>query len=176
MKMQTCYHFNFSRFLHRLKTNCNARSYGLQKTHFPTPSRFGRANDIVTIEFVSPIFPRIFSTLNCRYLTAGMFECHDKTRFDVTALSPAPMTIRIYGQRLKLSFERFVDAKTQSDETACAADKRIGNRYFGRLKRLYPRRANYVFAHRPAPIQINYLGYPGRWVQSILIISLLMKL
>ena len=45
-----------------------------------------------------------------------MFECHDKSRFDVTAISLGPDDNSEMRQRLKASFEHFIDAKTFSDE------------------------------------------------------------
>ena len=47
---------------------------------------------------------------------AGMFECHDKSRFEVTAISIGRDDNSEMRQRLKASFERFVDANTLSDE------------------------------------------------------------
>ena len=50
------------------------------------------------------------------FLIAGMFECHDKSRFDVTAISIGPDDNSEIRQRLKASFEHFIDAKTYSDD------------------------------------------------------------
>jgi len=50
------------------------------------------------------------------YLTAGMFEGHDKSRFDVTALSIGADDNSEMRQRLKASFEHFIDAKTYADD------------------------------------------------------------
>ena len=50
------------------------------------------------------------------HLMAGLFECHDKSRFDVTAISLGPDDNSEMRQRLKASFERFIDAKTYSDD------------------------------------------------------------
>ena len=33
-----------------------------------------------------------------------------------------------------------------------------------------------IFSHRVAPIQVNYLGFPGLWVQNIMILLLVIKL
>ena len=50
------------------------------------------------------------------YLTAGMFEYHNKSRFDVTAISLGPNDNSEILQRLKASFERFIDANTYGDD------------------------------------------------------------
>jgi predicted O-linked N-acetylglucosamine transferase (SPINDLY family) len=49
-------------------------------------------------------------------LMAGMFECHDKSRFDVTAISFGVDDNSEMRRRVKASFERFVDARTYSDD------------------------------------------------------------
>ena len=49
------------------------------------------------------------------YLMAGMFECHDKSRFEITAISIGPDDSSEMRQRLKASFEHFIDAKALSD-------------------------------------------------------------
>src|ERR1017187_6163199 len=53
MEMQIHYHFHFSPFLHRLKTSSNAPSCGPRINVLLLTSRSGRANAIITVEFVS---------------------------------------------------------------------------------------------------------------------------
>ena len=50
------------------------------------------------------------------YLAAGMFECHDKSRFEVTAIAIGADDASDMRQRLKGSFEHFIDAGTLSDD------------------------------------------------------------
>jgi protein O-GlcNAc transferase len=95
------------------------------------------------------------------FLTAGMFECHDKSRFEVTAISYGADDKSEMRQRIKSSFERFVDVRTYSDE-------RIGNlvRAFEidiavDLMGFTTESRTGIFARRPAPIQVNYLGFAG---------------
>jgi protein O-GlcNAc transferase len=94
-------------------------------------------------------------------LLAGVFERHDRKQFETTAISLEAHVPSGMLTRLKGAFDRFVDAGNQSD------------RDVGRLIRDleidiavdlmgYTRKARpSVFAFRPSPIQINYLGYPG---------------
>ena len=67
---------------------------------------------------------------------AGMFECHDKSRFDVTAISIGPDDNSEIRQRLKASFEHFIDAKTYSDDQI-AKLQRVRDRYLSRFDGFY---------------------------------------
>ena len=94
-------------------------------------------------------------------LAVGLFECHDRSRFDVTAISfgaatPGPMRARVTS-----AFETFIDVRRMDDhEVADRIRKReidiaVDLDGFTRDCRTG------ILAHRPAPIQVNYLGYPG---------------
>ena len=95
------------------------------------------------------------------YLTAGMFEHHNKSRFDVTAISLGPNDNSEMLQRLNASFERFIDAKTYSNDqianlvTSSEVDILVDLMGFTLDSRTG------IFARRVAPIQVNYLGYLG---------------
>jgi protein O-GlcNAc transferase len=95
------------------------------------------------------------------YLTAGMFEHHDRSRFEVTAVSFGPEQERGIRQRLQGAFEHFIDVRTRSDEEIAALLREreidIAVDLVGFLESA---RTN-VFASRPAPIQVNYIGFPG---------------
>lgn len=94
------------------------------------------------------------------YLTAGMFEHHDRSRFEVTAVSFGPEQEGIR-QRLQGAFEHFIDVRTDSDEEIAALLREreidIAIDLVGFLENA---RTN-VFASRAAPIQVNYIGFPG---------------
>src|SRR5262245_25186068 len=94
-------------------------------------------------------------------LVVGMFECHDRSRFDVTCISISHDDQSALRERLKGAFEHFVDGSALSDDELAA---RIRNAEIDILVDMngfthYSRTA--VFARRPAPVQVNYLGYPG---------------
>ena len=95
------------------------------------------------------------------YLTAGLFEYHDRSRFEVTAISFESGTDTEFCRRIAGAFERFVDASTQNDSEIADLIRKleidivIDLNGFTRNARLG------LFAQRPAPIQVNYLGYAG---------------
>lgn len=95
------------------------------------------------------------------HLMAGIFERHDKSRFETIAISlGVDDNSRLRGRMLK-AFDHFIDAR------------QMGSRQIAQLMRdmevdVAIDLAGYtsdsrtdVFAHRPAPAQANYLGYPG---------------
>jgi protein O-GlcNAc transferase len=94
-------------------------------------------------------------------LMAGVFEQHDKSRFETIAISLGGSPQDRMSERLKAAFDRFVDAREQSDHEIAAllrdleVDIAVDLNGFtgdGRLS---------IFAERPAPVQVNYLGYAG---------------
>src|SRR4029077_10738081 len=54
------------------------------------------------------------------YLMAGMFELHDKSRFEVTAISIGPVDRSEMRERLKASFDHFIDASMFGDDEIAA--------------------------------------------------------
>jgi predicted O-linked N-acetylglucosamine transferase (SPINDLY family) len=92
---------------------------------------------------------------------AGIFECHDKSRFDVTAISFGPDDNSEIRQRLKTSFERFIDVKTFSDDQIANLVRSSEVDILVDLMGFTTDSRTGVFARRSAPIQVNYLGYPG---------------
>lgn len=94
-------------------------------------------------------------------LIAGLFEAHDRSAFEVYAFSSGPDTGDAMRQRLKQGFEHFIDVRADSDEElvarARALELDIAVDLSGWTIGCRPR----VFAARVAPVQINYLGYPG---------------
>src|SRR5438046_2264281 len=50
------------------------------------------------------------------WLMAGLFERHDRSRFETTALSFGPAVDSDMRQRLQRAFDRFVDVRAQTDQ------------------------------------------------------------
>jgi protein O-GlcNAc transferase len=95
------------------------------------------------------------------YLTAGLYECHDKTRFEIIAFDNGVNDKSPIRKRLESAFDKFIDISKLSDFAAASrvASEEIDilvnlNGYFGE-------RRMGVFAHRPASIQVNFLGFPA---------------
>jgi predicted O-linked N-acetylglucosamine transferase (SPINDLY family) len=95
------------------------------------------------------------------HLMAELFEIHDRSRFEVIAFSfgwPAPGSLRA---RLQRGFDRFLDVRESSDREIAALARELEIDVAVDLKGHTRGRRTGVFALRPAPIQVNYLGFPG---------------
>lgn len=94
-------------------------------------------------------------------LTAEMFERHDRTRFEVTAISFGPDDGSAMRTRLTKAFDHFHDARNQSDREVAALLRRqeidIAVDLGGSTNGARP----WVLAHRPCPVQAKYMGHPG---------------
>ena len=154
-------HFHFLPFLHPPTTNSNAPSCGSQKNILHLKSPFGKVSAINTTEFVLLMSRPTFVNMQYPRLIAGMFECHDKSRFDVTAISLGPDDNSEMRQRLKASFERFIDVKTYSDDQIANLVRSSEVDILVDLMGFTADSRTGIFARRPAPIQVNYLGYLG---------------
>lgn len=95
------------------------------------------------------------------HLIAGLFEHHDKARFEISGYALGPPSDDAKRQRIRAAFPVFHDVARLSDlEVArmiAAAETDIVVDLTGLTTHCRPG----IFAHRPAPLQINYLGHPG---------------
>ena len=94
-------------------------------------------------------------------LIAGLFEAHDRSQFEVYAFSSGPDTKDAMRQRLEAGFEHFLDVRAESDAQLVARARELEIDIAIDLSGLTTGCRPSVFAARAAPIQINYLGYPG---------------
>ncbi len=123
------------------------------------PLRHGKRyhHDRIRIAYISTDFR---DTLSVNAI-AGGFECHDRTRFETTAISLGASDGSDTRRRIEAAFEHFIDAQKMSDaevaQLLSAAEIDIAidlNGYAG------DRRTG-ILARRSAPVQVNYLGFAG---------------
>ena len=95
------------------------------------------------------------------YLAAEMFELHDRSRFEVIAYSYGPDDGSAIRERLRRGFDRFVDVRLLSHADAATAIHGDGVEILVDLKGYTVHARPEIMALRPAPVQVNYLGYPG---------------
>ncbi len=94
-------------------------------------------------------------------LTAGLFEHHDKTRFETTAISFGPDDGSAVRQRIESAFEHFTDAQHLSDLEIAELIRRNEIDIAVDLMGFTTDSRINVLMRRPAPIQVGYLGYAG---------------
>jgi predicted O-linked N-acetylglucosamine transferase (SPINDLY family) len=122
----------------------------------PQPRRMP-SNGILRIGYLSADFRQHATGV----LVAGLFENHDRQRFRVFGYSTGADDGSAMRARLVAGFDRFVDARDWSARelaTQIAAD---GIDLLIDLKGHTHGAPTHAVALRPAPIQVNYLGYPG---------------
>lgn len=94
-------------------------------------------------------------------LTAGLFEHHDRGQFRVIAYSNSRDDGSNIRRRLEQAFDEFVDIRAMSPAKAAERIRADGVDILVDLKGHTLEAATAVMALRPAPVQVNYLGYPG---------------
>jgi protein O-GlcNAc transferase len=95
------------------------------------------------------------------YLTAELFEQHDRSRFEIAAFSfggskAGPMRLRI-----ERAVERFIDVTNLSDAGIASLSRQLEIDIAVDLKGFTQDSRPGIFAMRSAPVQVNYLGYAG---------------
>ena len=94
------------------------------------------------------------------YLMAKLFAEHDRDRFEITAFSFGPDVQDDMRKRVGESVDHFHDVRAMTDDAvARLARDRIDIAVD--LKGYTQHARPGIFAHRAAPVQISWLGYPG---------------
>ena len=94
-------------------------------------------------------------------LMSGAFENHDKAGFRLVGFDNGWDDGSAYRRRINQCFDEMVDIRRVGDQGVAQLVRKMNvdilvnlNGYFGE-----PRLG--VFAYRPSPLQVNYLGFPG---------------
>ncbi len=95
------------------------------------------------------------------FLTAGVFEQHDKSRFETVAISYGPDDGSAMRDRLRVAFDQFIDVRGKSDSEIAGLLRQMEIDIAVDLKGYTQNSRPGILAHRPAPVQVHYLGYPG---------------
>ena len=95
------------------------------------------------------------------YLMAELFELHDRSRFELFAISFGPDDNSPMRQRLVKAFDHFIDVRQMSDLEVAQQIRHLEIDIAVDLKGYTKDCRPQILAYRPAPIQVNYLGYPG---------------
>ena len=95
------------------------------------------------------------------HLMAGIFERHDKNRFETVAISLGIDDGSRLRERMVRSFDRFIDARAMTAPQIAALMRELEIDVAVDLAGYTADSRSDIFTHRPAPVQVNYLGYPG---------------
>ena len=95
------------------------------------------------------------------YLMAGVFEHHDRERFELTGIALRNDDGSPTARRVRTALGHVIDVQARSDGEIAALMREMeidiavdlmGHTFNSRTG---------IFSRRPAPVQVNYLGFPG---------------
>ena len=95
------------------------------------------------------------------HLMAELFECHDKSSFELIAFSFGPDQQDAWRKRVLLSFDEFIDVSLMSNDDVALLSREMEIDIAIDLKGYTQDCRPGIFAKTAAPIQVSYLGYPG---------------
>jgi protein O-GlcNAc transferase len=95
------------------------------------------------------------------FLIAELLELHDRAGFEIFGVSFGPHDRSPLQRRVLGAFAEYLDAKDSSDVEIASwlAEREVDIAVDLKGYTGYARPG--IFAHRPAPVQVSYLGYPG---------------
>lgn len=134
-----------------------ARSISAQPAAAPEIGTGRRAGRKLRIGYVSADFHSHATA----HLTFNLYASHDRDKFEVFAYSMGPDDGSEFRKHIAQTCDRFVDVRWETAERTASRIKADGIDILVDMKGYTGNNRAAIFAHRPAPIQVNYLGYPG---------------
>lgn len=123
----------------------------------PLVSGWSRSHDRLRIAYLSADFRQHVVAS----VAAELFELHDRDRFEVVGVSLGRDDRSQLRARIVKACDRFHDVGSDADRNAAEllhrAEVDIAIDLMGHTEHSRPG----LLAHRPAPIQVSYLGFPG---------------
>ena len=94
-------------------------------------------------------------------LMAELFERHDRSRFELFAIDNGWDDGSPIRRRIEAAFDEIVDISHVGDRQAAAMVRARNIEILVNLNGYFGRARQGLFSHRPCPVQVNYLGFPG---------------
>ena len=129
----------------------------------PKTRRFGsypncsKPGERIRVGYLSADFCSHATTI----LLAEVLEKADRSRFELVGYCFSQDDQSAMRARVKAAFDRFVEIRSMSDEEAAKLIHEDGIDVLVDLKGYTQNGRSAILAYKPAPIQVNYLGYPG---------------
>ena len=128
--------------------------------HFPATESLWRGDlyghDRIRVAYLSANF----NDHSVARLMAGVFEHHDKTKFETLGVAFGTDKGEMH-TRVRRSFERFLDVGTKTDREAAQLIRELEVDIAVDLMGFTVHCRPGILSFRPAPVQVNYLGFPG---------------
>ncbi|MEO8300163.1 MAG: nucleotidyltransferase family protein [Rhizomicrobium sp.] len=152
-------------FVHRVISDSEAEAYAIAKIwsrgHPPSDNPIWRGERYqhrkIRIAYISTDF-RVHPV---GLAMVGCLEEHDKDRFEITAIALGPDDESDVRRRIELAVDRFVDGRAMDDVSIATLIRELEIDIAVDLNGLTGGKRPGILASRPAPVQVNYLGYPG---------------
>ncbi len=139
--------------------NC-AKIFAQQKNP-PAPSRLWQGeiyrHGKIRIAYVSPDFREH----PVAHLMAGIFEQHDKSRFETFGFFLGTADNSAIHGRIARSFNQFLDVRQKGSREIAEMMRAMEIDIVVDLAGYTQDARTDIFAYRPVPVQVNYLGHPG---------------
>ena len=94
------------------------------------------------------------------FLIAELFEIHDRSQFEIYAFSLIKAADEMRG-RLQLAFDHSIEIQAMTDIEIAQLSRSLNIDIAVDLTGFTKDSRTGIFSYRAAPIQVNYLGYPG---------------
>ena len=94
-------------------------------------------------------------------LSVGLFEHHDKSKFELVAFSFGPETQDEIRGRIKNAFDKFIDVREKSDKEVAVLSRELKIDIAIDLAGYTQNCRTGIFSFRAAPVQLSYIGYLG---------------
>ena len=130
-----------------------------------------KAKDITPVEIVStrPSNPKIrigyysadFFQHATAYLMAELFESHDRQTFEIFCFSFGHNARDSMQARIEANVDHWMSVSDKTDEQIATLSRELNIDIAVDLKGYTYQSRPGIFAHRCAPVQVSYLGYPG---------------
>lgn len=105
-------------------------------------------------------------------LLAGVMEAHDRARFEIYAYDYSPEDGTAIRARMRAAFEHFVPLGNEGPAASAARIAADEIDVLVDLKGYTERTRSEIMALRPAPVQVNFLGYVGTqasdWIDYVI--------
>lgn len=141
-----------------------ARAGAFARARTQLPRARTRTHTKIRVAYVSGDF----HTHATSFLVAELLELHDRSNFEVLGVSFGPDDRSSLRRRVLGAFDECLEASEKSDDQIASWLRNREIDIAVDLKGYTAFSRPGIFAYRPAPIQVSYLGYPGTLAASFI--------
>ena len=133
----------------------NFKNYNLEKLNFTSTNK--KVSNKIKVGYYSSDFKNHAMS----FLLAEMFETHNKDKFEIIGFSLMKQNNDKMSERIIKTFDKFFDVSTQTEKEISQISKNLEIDIAVDLMGFTKNNKFEIFLEKCAPIQINFLGYPG---------------